>query len=267
MWQVSWNNAIHRSWSLPISKWTLCLLKKIVFTSFEAYLSHMNNKHGLPVWPASTAASTIGSNDDNTTPDQPHRHLRSTLTPAQTAFNGSLKKFDLNFKEEETDLLDFLMWKKEIIDDLVFGHHQQRSTQMQRSVEERMIKHTSGEEEEPGKTMLYLNTDMVRVDYGGLERGQFVEMIEHMLNTINCFASLWKRVVGRENFQSYHQLCKSLSYARRELLTSPKWPEETKLQPGQHWNKKQQQKFSLLLCCSIPFEKWACSLPSIKRIP
>ena len=30
---------------------------------------------------------------------------------------------------------------------------------------------------------------MVRVDYGGLERGLFVEMIELMLSTINCFAS------------------------------------------------------------------------------
>ena len=52
-----------------------------------------------------------------------------------------------------------------------------------------MIKHISGEEEKPEKIMLYLNTDMVRFDYGGLERRQFVEFIQHMLNTINCFAS------------------------------------------------------------------------------
>ena len=30
---------------------------------------------------------------------------------------------------------------------------------------------------------------MVRVNYGGLEQGQYIEMIEHMLNSINCFAS------------------------------------------------------------------------------
>ena len=72
----------------------------------------MNIKHGLPVYTASTVASTVGSNDNNTTPDQPHGHLRSSLTPSQTAFNGTLKKFELNFKEEEVDLLDLMMTKK-----------------------------------------------------------------------------------------------------------------------------------------------------------
>ena len=60
---------------------------------------------------------------------------------------------------------------------------------MQLSVEVSMIKHISGEEEELEKIMPYLNKDMVRVEYGGPKRGQMVEMIEHMLNTINCFAS------------------------------------------------------------------------------
>ena len=69
----------------------------------------MNKKDGLPVRPASTVASTVGSNDDNTTSDQPHGHLRSSLTPTQTDFNGCLKNFELNFKEEEVDLLNFMM--------------------------------------------------------------------------------------------------------------------------------------------------------------
>ena len=30
---------------------------------------------------------------------------------------------------------------------------------------------------------------MVRVNYGGLKQGRYIEMIEHMLNSINCFAS------------------------------------------------------------------------------
>ena len=60
---------------------------------------------------------------------------------------------------------------------------------MQLSVEVGLIKHISGKEEEPDKIMLYLITDMVRVDYDGLERRQFDEIIEHMLNTIDCFAS------------------------------------------------------------------------------
>ena len=100
-----------------------------------------------------------------------------------------MKKFEPNIKEEEVDLLEIMMRKKKIIDDLIFDHVQQGSIKMQLLVEVCMIKHIIGEEEEPDKLMLYLNTDMVRVDYSELERGQFVEMIEHMLKTINCFAS------------------------------------------------------------------------------
>ena len=69
----------------------------------------MNNKRGLPVWPASTVASRIGSNDFNTTLDKPHGHLRSNSIATQTAFNGSLKNYKLKFKEEEVDLLNFMM--------------------------------------------------------------------------------------------------------------------------------------------------------------
>ena len=66
----------------------------------------------------------FGSKDDNTTPDQPHGHLRSSLTPTRTAFNGSLKKFEMISKEEEIILLNFMMREKEIIDDLIFDHVQ-----------------------------------------------------------------------------------------------------------------------------------------------
>ena len=107
------------------------------------------DKHGLPVWPASTVASLIGSNDNNTILDQPHGHLRSNLTPTQMAFNCSFKKFELNFKAEEVDLLDFMTRMKEIIYDLIFVHVQEKSIKMQLSVEVSMIKHISGEEEEP----------------------------------------------------------------------------------------------------------------------
>ena len=54
------------------------------------------------------------------------------------------------------------------------------------------MKHLTVEnDEEPNveKITLFLNTEMVRVNYGGLEQGQYIEMIEHMLNSINCFAS------------------------------------------------------------------------------
>ena len=112
------------------------------------------------------------------------------------------------------------MRKKKIIDDLIFNHVQQGSIKMQLTVEVSMIKHINGEEEKSDKIMLYLNIDMVRIDYGGLERRQFVEMIEHMLNTINRFASHGSGWFFEKIFKITINFAKK-SYSRRDLLTSP----------------------------------------------
>ena len=76
--------------------------------------------------------------------------------------------------------------------DFIFEHSQNGSIKVQFSVEVSLMKHLTVEnDEEPNveKITLFLNSEMVRVNYGGLEKGQYIEMIEHMLNSINCFAS------------------------------------------------------------------------------
>ena len=183
-----------------------CVYCKIHFRSFEGYQIHMSNKHGLSVWPASTAASS----------------------------------------------------KEEIIDDLIFDHVHLEKIKMQLSVEVSIMKHISGEEEEPDKIMQYLNTDMVRVDYGALERGQFLEMIDHMLNTINCFAS-----------HGSGWLVEKISKVTTNFASYVSLPNDPKKQNFSLVNieTKNNNKFFLLLYCSITFEKWKCSLQSIRRIP
>ena len=118
---------------------------------------------------------------------------RSILTESQTAFNGNLKKYQLNFDDNEIGLLNFVMRNKEVIVDFIFEHSQNGSIKVQFSVEVSLMKHhlTVENDEKPNveKITLFLNTEMVRVNYGGLEQGQYSEMIEHMLNSINCFAS------------------------------------------------------------------------------
>ena len=177
-----------------------CAICRTVFMSLEKYQSHMNNLHGLPVWdPDAGSTSTGGGGGSNETiaiegssTTRVPQSTRSILTESQTAFNGNLKKCQLNFDENEIDLLDFMMRNKEVIDDFIFEHSQNGSIKVQFSVEVSLMKHPTVEnDEEPNveKITLFLNTEMVRVNYGGLEQGQYIEMIEHMLNSINCFAS------------------------------------------------------------------------------
>ena len=179
----------------------------------------MNNRHGLPVWESDAGSTSTGGGgggggggsnetiaiEGSSSSRRVPQSTRSILTESQTAFNGNLKKYQLNFDENEIDLLDFMMRNKEVIDDFIFEHSQNGSIMVQFSVEVSLMKHPTVEnDEEPNveKFTLFLNTEMVRVNYGGLEQGQYIEMIEHMLNSINCFASHgngW--IIERSNYQ------------------------------------------------------------------
>ena len=174
---------------------------RTVFMSLEKYQSHMNNRLGLPVWDSDAGSTSIGgvgggSNEtiaiEGSSTTRVPQSTRSILTESQTAFNGNLKKYQLNFDENEIDQLDFMMRNKEVIDDFISEHLQNGSIKVQFSVEVSLMKYLTVENDnEPNveKITLFLNTEMVRVNYGGLEQGQYIEMIEHMLNSINCFAS------------------------------------------------------------------------------
>ena len=179
-----------------------CAICRTVFMSLEKYQSHKNNRHGLPVWDSDAGSTSTsgggggGSNEtiaiESSSTTRVPQSTRSILTESQTPFNGNLKKYQLNFDENEIDLLDFMMRNKEVIDDFIFEHSLNGSIKVQFSVEVSLMKHPTVEnDEEPNveKITLFLNTEMVRVNYGGLEEGQYIEMIEHMLNSINCFAS------------------------------------------------------------------------------
>ena len=180
-----------------------CAICRTVFMRLEKYQSHMNNRHGLPVWDSDAGSTSTGGGggggsnepiaiEGSSTMRRVPQSTRSILTESQTAFNGNLKKYQLNFDENEIDLLDFMMRNKEVIDDFIFEHSQNGSIKVQFSVEVSLMKHPTVEnDEEPNveKITLLLNTEMVRVNYGGLEQGQYIEMIKHMLNSINCFAS------------------------------------------------------------------------------
>ena len=186
-----------------------CAICRTLFMSLEKYQSHMNNRHGLPVWDSDAGSTSTGGGggggaggggssnetiaiEGSSTTRRVPQSTRSILTESQTAFNGNLKKNQLNFDENEIDLLNFMMRNKEVIDDFIFEHSQNGSIKVKFSVEVSLMKHPNVEnDEEPNveKITLFLNTEMVRVNYGGLEQGQYIEMIEHMLNSINCFAS------------------------------------------------------------------------------
>ena len=148
-----------------------CEYRKTMFLSFEKYQNHMNIKHGLPVWSVANASSSLGSNEPE---QQLQPRNQSNLKPTQTALNRNRKKFQINVDEDEIDLLDFMMRKQEIIDKLFFYHTQHGSLKVQLSFEVSLMKHVTAEQEEITfeKNMLYLNTEMVRVDYGGLEKGK-----------------------------------------------------------------------------------------------
>ena len=73
---------------------------------------------------------------------------RSILTESQTAFNGNLKKYQLNFDENEIELLEFMMRNKEVIDDFIFEHSQNGSIKVQFSVEVSLMKHPTVENDE-----------------------------------------------------------------------------------------------------------------------
>ena len=177
--------------------------KSANYISLEKNQSHMNNRHGLPVWDSDAGSTSTGgggggggSNEtiaiEGSSTTRVPQNTRSILNESQTAFNSSLKKYQLNFDENENDLLDFMMRNKEVIDDFIIEHSQNGSIKVQFSVEVSLMKHLTVEnDKEPNveKITLFLTTEMVRVNYGGLEQGQYIEMVEHMLNSINCFAS------------------------------------------------------------------------------
>ena len=81
--------------------------------------------------------------------------------------------------------------------------------------------------------MLYLKTYMVQIDYGGLETGKYIEMVETTLSTVKCFAShrsVWlieEKIKVNSNFQNCIRcMPRAINFSQINLTAD--------LQPGHH---------------------------------
>ena len=91
--------------------------------------------------------------------------------------------------------MNVIMRNKEETDALIDERVQKGPCKFQLHVDVSMIKF-SNDTNETGdgelrheKTMLYVNSKMINVFFNGIEKETYLEMIEHMVNAINTFAS------------------------------------------------------------------------------
>ena len=91
--------------------------------------------------------------------------------------------------------MNVIMRNKEEIDALIDERVQEGPCKFQLHVDVSMIKFSSDTNETGDgelrheKTMLYLNSKMINVFFNGIEKETYLELIEHMVNVINTFAS------------------------------------------------------------------------------
>ena len=97
--------------------------------------------------------------------------------------------------EDELNLMNVIMRNKEEIIALIDERVQEGPCKFQLHVDVSMIKFsndtnkTGDAELRHEKTMLYLNSKIINVFFNGIEKETYLEMIEHMVNAINTFAS------------------------------------------------------------------------------
>ena len=159
-----------------VSTDSLCIYCHTIFLSVEKFRQHMSKNHQLPIW-------------------TPGNEVRTSSVPTESAFRGKLRRYELSVKEDELDLMNVIMRNKEEIDALIDERVQEGPCKFQLHVDVSMIKFSSDTNEtgdgelRQKKTMLYLNSKMINVFFNGIEKETYLEMIEHMVNAINTFAS------------------------------------------------------------------------------
>ena len=121
--------------------------------------------------------------------------MGTSTAPTESAFRGKLRRYELSVGVDELDLMNVIMRNKEEIDTLIDEKVQEGLCKLQLHVDVSMIKfwndtnETGDGELRHEKTMLYLNSKMINVAFNGIEKETYLEMIEHMVNAINTFAS------------------------------------------------------------------------------
>ena len=132
--------------------------------------------HQLPIW-------------------TPGNEVETSTAPTESAFRGKLRRYELSVGEDELDLMNEIMRNKEEIDVLIDERVQEGPCKFHLHVDVSMIKFSSDTNETGDvelrheKTMLYLSSRMINVFFNGIEKETYLEMIEHMANAINTFAS------------------------------------------------------------------------------
>ena len=136
----------------------------------------MSKNHQVPIW---TTGNEVGT----------------STAPTESAFRGKLRRYELSVGEDELDLMKVIMRIKEEIDALIDERVQEGTCKFQLHVEV-SVRKFSNDTNETGdgelrheKTRLYLNSKMINVFFNGIEKETYLEMIEHMVNAINTFAS------------------------------------------------------------------------------
>ncbi len=129
----------------------------------------MSEEHGLPIW--------TETRDEN-----------SYIKPTHTAFNGSLRFYDLPVNEEEIDLLELLIRRKEEIESIIDLNVSQGPHKVQ-FVAEVVLKKPIADSEEDERIRIFANSSMTPVFADGLSDDQFFTMTEQMILVIHNFAS------------------------------------------------------------------------------
>ena len=129
----------------------------------------MQQKHGLPAYEPRVSNNIEGG-------------ISATLQ--QSAFDGKLKKFELVIEKGEVDMLSLIMIKKEAINQ----HVQNGPHKFQLQGKIGLVKFVD-EDDQSHKTILFVNTAMYHLYFGGVSDETISEMVEQMANIIIKFGS------------------------------------------------------------------------------
>lgn len=153
-----------------------CYLDKL------SYTNHMHTAHGLPVW---TGQESKTDAEEEEIP---------FLPLSEKSFGGALKIYNINVGDNEKDLMHVMKISQQKIQSTVRWNTQTCQYKVQFTAELLLTKPscpvtTNSEKEQPQLSTLFLNSDMIRVDFTGISDDQYMSMVDQMIQTLVNFAS------------------------------------------------------------------------------
>ena len=128
----------------------------------------MQQKHGLPAYEPNVSNNIEGG-------------ISATLQ--QSAFDGKLKKFELEIEKEEVDMLSLKMNTKEAINQLISDHIQSGPHKFQLQGKIELVKFVE-ENDQSHKTTIFVNTAMYHLYFGGVSDETIRQMVDQIVKTI-----------------------------------------------------------------------------------